>query len=45
LLLLYYLFWGMQRLQPLAAAWSHLTWTRSFRRRYHDPESRQRDTQ
>jgi Pyruvate/2-oxoacid:ferredoxin oxidoreductase delta subunit len=43
LLLLYYLFWGMQRVRPLHAVWSYLTWTRFFRRRYHDPETSQRD--
>jgi ferredoxin len=42
-LLLYYVFWGMQRFRPLAVAWSHLTWTRYFSRRYHEPETRQQD--
>jgi ferredoxin len=39
--LLYYVFWGMQRLRPLHVLCSYLTWTRYFRRRYHDPETNQ----
>ncbi len=45
ILLLYYVFWGSQRLRPFAIAWSRLTWTRYFRRRYHDPETEQKDMQ
>jgi len=37
--LLYYVFFGMQRVRPLRVALSHLTWTRYFKRRYHDPET------
>lgn len=39
LLLLYYPFFGMQRLRPLRVALTYSTWTRAFRRRYHDPET------
>jgi hypothetical protein len=40
--LLYYVFWGMLRLRPLHIMWSSLTWTRYFRRRFHDPETEQK---
>ncbi len=45
LLLLYYLFWGSQRLRPLHVAWSFSTVTRAYRRRFHDPEIQQKDMQ
>jgi hypothetical protein len=40
--LLYYVFWGMQRVRLVRMAWSYLTWTRYFRR-FHDPETRHKD--
>jgi hypothetical protein len=42
LLLFYYVFWGMQKWRPLRVMWSYLTWTRYYSRRYHDPETRQK---
>ncbi|MBN1609553.1 MAG: hypothetical protein JW940_23175 [Polyangiaceae bacterium] len=42
LLLSYYVFWGMLRLRPLHVIWSTLTFTRWYSRRYHDPETRQK---
>jgi ferredoxin len=39
LILLYYVFFGMQRIRPLRVALSYTTWTRAFKRRYHDPET------
>jgi ferredoxin len=38
--LLYYVFWASQRLRPLHVAWSYLTWTRAFHRRFRDPETK-----
>jgi hypothetical protein len=37
--LLYYLFWGLQRLRPLHVMFSYTTLTRCWRRRYHEPET------
>jgi len=42
LLLLYYPFFGMQRLGPLRVALTYTSWTRAFKRRYHDPETAQK---
>ncbi|MCK9462389.1 MAG: EFR1 family ferrodoxin [Proteobacteria bacterium] len=39
ILLLYYPFFGMQRIRPLRVALGYLTWTRAFKRRHHDPET------
>jgi len=41
IVLLYYVFFAIQRLRPLRAALSALSWTRYFTRRYHDPETEQ----
>jgi ferredoxin len=39
IVLLYYVFFGMQRVRLLRLALSYATWTRYFKRRYHDPET------
>ncbi len=39
LVLLYYVFFGLQRVRPIRVALGYLTWTRTFKRRYHDPET------
>jgi hypothetical protein len=44
-LALYYVFWGRQRLRPVHVFLSHATWRRYFRRRYHEPETQQKQLQ
>lgn len=39
ILLLYRVFFWMQRVRPLRIAFTYTSWTRAFRRRYHDPET------
>ncbi|HOU55137.1 MAG TPA: hypothetical protein PLQ97_14505 [Myxococcota bacterium] len=43
ILLLYHLFFALQRLRPVRVALTYTTWTRAFKRRYHDPETLLKD--